>query len=75
MSEPDPLFSTSAVHGIPPDARRLGVDRNTEQGALLALSGSLDPAKRSHRVAAWVLLVALAGPGFVAAVSLLAGRA
>lgn len=48
--------------GIPVDARMLGFDRNTEEGALIALAGSLDPAKLSHRLVAWVLLVAFAVP-------------
>lgn len=48
--------------GIPADARRMGLDRNTEEGALIALAGRLDPAKLSHRVVAWVLLVAFAAP-------------
>jgi hypothetical protein len=49
-------------NGIPADARRMGLDRNTEEGALIALAGSLDPGKLSHKVVAWVLLVAFAVP-------------
>lgn len=49
-------------NGIPTDARRMGLDRNTEEGALIALAGSLDPGKLSHKVVAWVLLVAFAVP-------------
>ncbi|HEX6247792.1 MAG TPA: hypothetical protein VFZ64_07990 [Nocardioidaceae bacterium] len=49
-------------NGLPADARRMGFDRNTEEGALVALAGSLDPAKRTHRIVAWVLLVAFALP-------------
>lgn len=48
--------------GLPLDARRMGFDRNTEEGALVALAGSLDPAKRTHKVVAWVLLLAFALP-------------
>lgn len=48
--------------GIPLDARRMGFDRNTEEGALIALAGSLDPAKLSHRIVAWLLLAAFAVP-------------
>ncbi|GAB2748076.1 hypothetical protein GCM10027273_28530 [Nocardioides pakistanensis] len=44
--------------GIPLDARLMGFDRNTEEGALIALAGSLDPAKISHKLVAWVLLLA-----------------
>jgi hypothetical protein len=49
-------------NGIPLDARGMGFDRNTEEGALMALAGSLDPAKLSHRIVAWVLLVTFAVP-------------
>ena len=49
-------------NGIPADARRMGLDRNTQEGALLGLAGSLNPGKLSHRVVAWVLLVVLAFP-------------
>ena len=51
-----------APNPIPGDARRMGLDRNTEEGALLALAGSLDPAKLSHRIIAWVLLFVFATP-------------
>ena len=44
------------------DARRIGLDRNTEEGALLAFSGSLRPDKPVHRVVAWVLLAAFGLP-------------
>jgi hypothetical protein len=42
--------------------QRLGLDRNTEEGALLAFSGALRPDRPSHRMVAWVLLVAFALP-------------
>lgn len=48
--------------GLPREARRMGFDRNTEEGALIALAGSLDPRRPFHRVVAWVLLVAFALP-------------
>ena len=51
---------------IPGDARRLGLDRNTEEGALIALAGSLDPAKLSHKIIAWVLLLVFAAPVLLA---------
>ena len=50
---PDPL---------PEDARRLGFDRLTEEGALIALAASLDPAKLSHRVVAWFMLCLIVAP-------------
>jgi hypothetical protein len=45
-----------------PDARRLGLDRNTEEGALIAFTGSLRPDKPLHRVGAWILLAAFGLP-------------
>jgi len=53
----------------------MGFDRNTEQGALLALTGSLDPDKRGHKVVAWLLLVAVAGPALFVLTSVLVSRA
>lgn len=47
---------------LPADARMMGFDRNTEQGAIIALAASLNPAKTSHRVVAWVMLLALVVP-------------
>jgi hypothetical protein len=44
------------------DARRLGLDRNTEEGALLAFSSSLRADRPTHRVVAWILLAAFAFP-------------
>ena len=55
------------------DARRLGLDRNTEEGALLAFSGSLSPDRPLHRGVAWVLLVAFALPVVLAALHLAEG--
>jgi len=44
------------------DARRLGLDRNTEEGALISFSGALRPDNPVHRVVAWVLLAAFGFP-------------
>ena len=51
-----------ASNPIPADARRMGLDRNTQEGAMIAMAGSLDPAKTSHRIIAWVLIFVFAGP-------------
>jgi len=51
-----------AVHGIPEDAQRMGLDRNTVEGSLVSMAGSLSGARRSHKVVAWVLLLVFAGP-------------
>jgi hypothetical protein len=40
----------------------LGLDRNTQEGALLAFSNALRPEVRAHRVVAAGLLVAFALP-------------
>lgn len=62
--EPQPtLFAhAQSTYGIPDDARQLGLDRNTVEGSLVAMAGSLDGAKLKHKVVAWVLLVAFVGP-------------
>lgn len=57
-----PTSHTHAMFGIPPDAQTMGLDRNSEEGAMLALAGSLRPAKASHRVVAWIVLVTFAAP-------------
>jgi hypothetical protein len=62
--EPEPIRPEDflAPNPIPFDARRMGLDRNTEEGAMVALAGSLDPAKLSHKLIAWVLLLVVAAP-------------
>ncbi|HEY6932800.1 MAG TPA: hypothetical protein VI452_05330 [Marmoricola sp.] len=48
---------------FPVDAQRLGIDRWTgDNGALIALAASLDRAKPSHRVVAWLLLLVVLTP-------------
>ena len=46
---------------MPYDARRLGLDARTEEGAWVQLASSLDSSRRLHRVTAWVLLFVIAG--------------
>ncbi|HEY7045331.1 MAG TPA: hypothetical protein VH419_16795 [Nocardioidaceae bacterium] len=71
-SEPEPYIEMTshvrARHGIPDDAARMGLDRNTEEGALVAMAGSLNPAKLSHRIVAWLVLVSFIGPMLFGAV-------
>lgn len=50
---------------VSPDARRLGLDRNTEEGALLSFSGALRPDNPVHRAVAWVLLAAFGLPALL----------
>jgi hypothetical protein len=47
---------------FPPDARRMGFDRWSDEGAMIALAASLDPAKITHKIVAWVLLLAITTP-------------
>ncbi|HSS67244.1 MAG TPA: hypothetical protein VLK34_01750 [Nocardioidaceae bacterium] len=60
--EPPPLTYAYDNHPIPGDARRMGLDRNTEEGAIVAMVGSLNPAKPMHRFVAWVLLAVFCVP-------------
>lgn len=48
------------------DARRIGLDRNTEEGALIAFSSALRPNNPVHRAVAWVLLAAFGLPALFA---------
>jgi hypothetical protein len=45
-----------------PQPQGLGLDRNTEEGALLAFSRSLRPDNPVHRGVAWILLAAFGIP-------------
>jgi len=47
---------------MPVADRRMGIDRWTGDAGLITFAASLDPAKRGHRVVAWVLLSALLLP-------------
>lgn len=44
---------------FPRDARRLGIDRWSDDAGMIAVAASLNSAKRSHRVVAWLMLVAI----------------
>lgn len=50
-----------APPAMPDDARSLGLDRNTEEGAMVLMASSLDSSKLTHKVIAWVLLLTLVG--------------
>lgn len=60
--EPPPLTHSQSMQGIPDDARRMGLDRHTQEGALVAMAGSLDASKVSHRIVAWLMLAAMVLP-------------
>ncbi|MBA3309024.1 MAG: hypothetical protein H0U28_03055 [Nocardioidaceae bacterium] len=65
MQEPDPLRGEVSVQGVPDDARRMGLDRNTEEGALIAMTGSLSPTRLSHKLVAWAILLSFVAPGLL----------
>ena len=46
---------------LPDDLRRMGLTRNTEEGAWIEFASMLDPGRRSHVVVAWLILLALFG--------------
>ncbi len=52
------------------DAARVGLDRNTEEGALVAFSGALRPGNPWHRLVAWLLLVSFGLPAVLAVMHL-----
>ena len=44
---------------FPPDAQRMGVDRWSDDAGMIAIASSLDSRKLSHKIVAWVMLVAV----------------
>jgi len=59
--EPTPEHLYFSRH-LPLDAELMGLDRNTEEGAMIAMAGSLQPARPFHRLIAWVVVLALTLP-------------
>jgi hypothetical protein len=55
--EPTPWAPPS----MPDDARSLGLDRNTEEGAWVMMASALDGSKLSHKAVAWLLLLVIVG--------------
>ena len=76
FSERDDVDPAGPAHfGIPPDAladerpdprpeeaKRMGLSRHTEEGAVLYFASSLDRGKPRHRMIAWILLITFAAP-------------
>lgn len=56
LIRPEDLLARSA---FPPDAQRMGIDRWSDDAGMIAIASSLDPGKLSHKILAWVMLVAL----------------
>lgn len=47
---------------MPDDVRRMGLTRNTVEGAWVEFAANLNPRKPSHRLAAWVALAIFMAP-------------
>jgi hypothetical protein len=50
-----------AGNPFPPDAQRMGVDRWSDDAGMIAIAASLDSSKLSHKIIAWVMLLAVTG--------------
>lgn len=44
---------------FPPDAQRMGIDRWSDDAGMIAIASSLRSSKRSHKLVAWLMLLAL----------------
>ena len=44
---------------FPHDAQRMGIDRWSDDAGMIAIASSLDSRKLSHKIVAWVMLVAV----------------
>lgn len=60
-SETRPQDTPSWRHDTTPDAERMGLDRNTVEGAQVAFVASLDGSRRRHRWVAWVIIFLMFG--------------
>jgi hypothetical protein len=58
---------------LPDDLRRMGLTRNTEEGAWIEFASMLNPSKRSHVAIAWLILLTLFGIPLLMSVSHLLG--
>jgi hypothetical protein len=55
----------------PDEAKRMGLSRHTEEGALVEFASSLNGAKPVHKLIAWLMLVTFAAPALYTALILL----
>ena len=47
---------------FPVDAQRMGIDRWSDNAGMIAVAASLDPAKRWHKLIAWLMLACVTVP-------------
>ena len=57
----DPLAAGAPRHYGTPDAARIGLDRNTPEGAEIAFFSQLDASKPWHKAVAWLALFVMFG--------------
>ncbi|MFL6133254.1 MAG: hypothetical protein ACJ72A_10635 [Nocardioidaceae bacterium] len=50
------------LNPFPLDARRMGIDRWSDDAGMIAVAASLNPAKPSHKIVAWLMLLAVTVP-------------
>ena len=48
-----------ARNPFPLDAQRMGIDRWSDDAGMIAIASSLDSRKLSHKIVAWVMLIAV----------------
>ena len=48
-----------ARNPFPVDAQRMGIDRWSDDAGMIAIASSLDSSKLSHKIVAWVMLLAV----------------
>ena len=51
-----------AASPFPLDAQRMGIDRWSDEAGMIAIAASLNPAKTSHKIVAWLMLLAVVVP-------------
>jgi hypothetical protein len=56
LIEPEDFLPHNA---FPQDAQRMGIDRWSDDAGMIAIASSLDSRKLSHKIVAWVMLVAV----------------
>ncbi len=56
---------------MPDDVRRMGLTRNTVEGAWVEFAANLNPRKPSHRLVAWVVLAIFVVPLLLSILDLL----
>ncbi len=56
LIEPEDLLPRNP---FPVDAQRMGIDRWSDDAGMIAIASSLDSSKLSHKIVAWVMLLAL----------------